>query len=288
MSPHPHVDRYAAFAEQPEFGNPAGVVLHAKHLTAEEMQRIAADVGYSETAFITSDLSRSAPISVRYFAPEGEVDFCGHATIATAVALGRTLGFGEFALDTRVGTVTASARQDGDRMVGAFTSAPVSSAPLPDHSRDALLTHLNWSITDLNPHYAPAVGFGGNKHPILVARDLQRLADLSYDFDALRALSRAEDWVTIQLVAEDGPGRWRSRNPFPWGGVVEDPATGSAAAAFAGYLRAIGRVTPGDKFTIVQGVEMGRTSHLEIEVLEVAARIAGPVAVIPAPSIRRD
>ena len=75
---------------------------------------------------------------------------------------------------------------------------------------------------------------------MLVAAKPRRLATLAYDFGSLQRLCRAHDWVTVQLVAATGPGTWRARNPFPWGGVVQDPATGAAAAAFAGYLRSRG------------------------------------------------
>ncbi|MFZ4894003.1 PhzF family phenazine biosynthesis protein [Plantibacter sp. Mn2098] len=280
MPRKPHVERYASFAEHPDSGNPAGVVLHAQDLGADEMQDIAAEVGYSETAFVTSALDAGAPLTVRYFAPEGEVDFCGHATVALAAALGRELGFGAFDLHTNVGPVPVSAEQRGQFIIGSLQSPPISSTPIDGALLDTLLGLLGWSAADLDPAYPPAIGFGGNQHPVLVARDVARLADLDYDFDALRQLSRAENWITVQLVAPTGPSEWRSRNPFPWGGVVEDPATGAAAAAFAGYLRAVGHVATGDRFTIVQGVEMGRTSRIEVEVLDGTARVSGPVAVI--------
>ncbi|KUO16407.1 PhzF family phenazine biosynthesis protein [Streptomyces dysideae] len=281
MTKSPTVARYAAFADSPELGNPAGVVLDARALSDADMQSIAAEVGYSETAFVTSLVEPGATaLSVRYFAPDAEVDFCGHATIATAAALGDVLGPGDYVLNTRVGPIHASARRENQRTIGAFRSAAVSSSPLSAEQLDALLRQLGWSKEDLHPEYPPAIGYGGNRHPVLVAQDPHRLADFDYDFDGLRALCRAEDWVTIQLIAPEGPGCWRSRNPFPWGGVVEDPATGSAAAAFAGYLRALGRATPGDRFTIIQGVEMGRRSRIEVEVLETAALIAGPATVM--------
>lgn len=112
MSPHSAIEasRYASFAEHPNFGNPAGVVLRAQNLTDAEMQRIAEEIGYSETSFITSPLVTGGPMTVRYFAPGGEVDFCGHATLATAVALGHELGFGDFDLNTNVGPVPCSAK----------------------------------------------------------------------------------------------------------------------------------------------------------------------------------
>lgn len=110
----------------------------------------------------------------------------------------------------------------------------------------ALLDCLGWTAADLDPAFPPQVGFGGNRHPVLVVRDLATLEALEYDFITLQRLCRAQAWITVQVVAATGPGRWRARNPFPWGGVVEDPATGAAAAAFAGYLRSQGELRQGD------------------------------------------
>src|SRR6476659_3553916 len=79
--------RYAAFTIDGEGGNPAGVVLDARGLDAPQMQQIAADVGYSETAFLVARENEPNVYDVRYFSPMQEVPFCGHATIASAVAL---------------------------------------------------------------------------------------------------------------------------------------------------------------------------------------------------------
>jgi PhzF family phenazine biosynthesis protein len=273
------IERWAAFAESPASGNPAGVVLDAHDLTASDMQRIAAEVGYSETAFLMAPPA-SERLVVRYFAPDGEVDFCGHATIATAVALYRAHGLEEAVIETRAGSVPISAGRDGIRFVGSFLSPAVSSRSLSPDLREKLLGLLGWAESDLDPDFPAALGFGGNLHPVLVARSVDRLAELDYDFDALRALCRAEDWVTVQLVAPVGAGQWHSRNPFPWGGVREDPATGAAAAAFAGYLRDAGRLSDGDAFTIHQGFEMGRPSRIEVRLEQESARIAGPAVPI--------
>ena len=87
------VERYSAFSDQPGGGNPAGVVLDATGLDADAMQAIATEVGYSETAFL---VRRDGPaaFAVRYFSPLAEVPFCGHATVATGVALARRDGPG--------------------------------------------------------------------------------------------------------------------------------------------------------------------------------------------------
>ncbi len=282
MTTHIEVQRYAAFSDDPAGGNPAGVVLDASHLTERDMQRVAAEVGYSETAFVTGPIEGdgAGAIPIRYFAPEGEVDFCGHATIATAVAIGQLAGAGTYTLQTKVGPIEITAGLKGDRAVGALRSPAVDCFPLAEELLAELLAALGWSAHDLDPDLPPAVGFGGNHHPVLVARDLHRLATLSYDFDAVQRLCRAHDWVTVQLVASTGPGAWRARDPFPWGGVVEDPATGAAAAAFAGYLRAHGRAATGDTFVITQGVEMGRPSRIEVELLDRAALISGSAVPI--------
>ena len=95
--------RYAAFTDTPEGGNPAGVVLDASGLGDAEMQAIAADVGYSETAFVTA--ADDHDLTVRYFSPLAEVPFCGHATIATGVAWGERNGDGLLRLTTPAGLV---------------------------------------------------------------------------------------------------------------------------------------------------------------------------------------
>ena len=279
----PTIERFAAFSDSPHSGNPAGGVLDAGRLTAAQMQDIAAEVGYSETAFVTGPVHPGGLgsavgghlVPIRYFAPEGEVDFCGHATIATAVALCESSGEGSWTLGTKVGPVAITGRRDGARTVGTLRSPAVGCLPLEPHLLGRLLDALQWSERDLRPDLPPAIGFGGNRHPVLVARDLARLESLSYDFPRLQRLSREQGWVTVHLVVPTGPGRWRARDPFPWGGVVEDPATGAAAAAFAGYLREHARARAGDTFVITQGVEMGRHSTIEVELLEDVALVSG-------------
>ncbi|WP_449374579.1 PhzF family phenazine biosynthesis protein [Arthrobacter psychrolactophilus] len=83
----PEVLHLAAFADGPGGGNMAGVVLDAAGLSDEQMQQCARELGYSETAFVTTVLDVNRGARIRYFSPGAEVPFCGHATVATAVAL---------------------------------------------------------------------------------------------------------------------------------------------------------------------------------------------------------
>ena len=141
---------------------------------------------------------------------------------------------------------------------------------------------LGWRADELDPALPPAVGFAGAKHLILAAADLARLERLDYPFEPLQALMLEHDLTTIQLVWRESPDRFRARDPFPVGGVVEDPATGAAAAALGAYLRSRGEIAPPASFEIVQGVEMGRPSRLTVSIVpgEEGVRVSGNAVTI--------
>jgi PhzF family phenazine biosynthesis protein len=259
--------RYAAFTTVPEGGNPAGVVLDATGLDEATMRSIAADLAYSETAFVTP--ADGGALRVRYFSPESEVPFCGHATIATAVAYADRHGPGELRLDTAAGRIDVATARAPD---GTTTATLTSVAPAVELVSRAQLTEalaaLRWADTDLDPRLPPRVAYAGARHLVLAAVTRDRLADLDYDFDRLRALMEAHDWVTVALVHRRTPSGtvFDVRNPFPTGGVVEDPATGAAAAAFGAYLRDEELVDLPARLEIHQGDDMGRPSLLTVEV----------------------
>ena len=251
--------RYAAFTDRPDGGNPAGVVLDAAGMADEEMLAIAAELGYSESAFLNGD-------DIRFFSPLAEVPFCGHATVATAVALAERDGPGDRVFNTRNGSVPISTRRDGQgRVTATLTSVPPIIGPLDAAELDEILAALRWAREDLDPELPPRVGFAGVHHPILAARTRERLADLDYDFDRLATLMAARDWTTVQLIHREDDHRFHARDPFPPGGAVEDPATGAAAAALGAYLRELGLVVPPATITILHGEDMGRPSRLLVD-----------------------
>ncbi|MFJ4425082.1 PhzF family phenazine biosynthesis isomerase [Streptomyces bobili] len=281
--PQPPVEilRYTAFTHDPAGGNPAGVVLDAHGLDDATMLAIAARVGYSETAFVTSRDETNRRFGVRYFSPLAEVAFCGHATVALAVALAERTGPGEIVLDTPAGEIpVATASQDG-AVLATLTSVATRSRPAESGELDAALKALGWDAGDLDPTLPPHVAFGGNDHLVLAAATRTRLASLDYDFDGLAEVMRRHDWTTVQLVWRESPERFHARDPFPVGGVVEDPATGAAAAAFGGYLRALGLVTAPTRISIRQGEDMGRPSDLLIDVDPRSARIRVTGRAVP-------
>ena len=134
--------RYAAFTDDPRGGNPAGVVLDATGLDDSQMQRIAAEVGFSETAFLIESESAPGTFDVRYFAPSSEVPFCGHATIASGVALRHRRGDGRYFFRTKAGEVEVEASVDvgvPGRAVATLTSVEPVLAELEGPALDDLL-----------------------------------------------------------------------------------------------------------------------------------------------------
>jgi PhzF family phenazine biosynthesis protein len=260
-------ERWTAFASDPAGGNPAGVVLDARGLDDDAQQRIAREVGFSETAFVVARPGEERVYDVRYFAPAMEVPFCGHATIATGVALAERDGPGDVALHTRAGLIRVRTQVDATGTTTAtLTSVTPAVEELPPGDLEVALAALDWDAGELDPALPPRIAFAGARHLVLAAATRARLAALDYDFDALRAFMAERDLITVQLVWREGPAAFSVRDPFPVGGVVEDPATGAAAAAFGAYLRALGLVTPPATVTLHQGDDLGRPSVLEVAI----------------------
>lgn len=257
------VQRIAAFADKNQGGNPAGVVL-ADHFPDEaDMRRIAAEVGYSETAFAVPD---GAPghWRVRYFSPESEVPFCGHATIALGAALAQHSGDGRFMLQLNDAAITVEAAAGGQGYRAALQSPPTRSKPADAALVDRALALFGYRPDQLDPSLPPADIHAGADHLLLALKHRGDLAAMRYDLDAGRALMREHGLVTIMLVCRRGDADFDVRNAFASGGVLEDPATGAAAAAFSGYLRDL-HWPHGNRITIIQGEDMGARSLIETE-----------------------
>ncbi|MFF8371657.1 PhzF family phenazine biosynthesis protein [Streptomyces lydicus] len=281
--------RYTAFTTDPAGGNPAGVVLDAAALDDARMLALAADVGYSETAFVTAHDHAARRYRLRYFSPLAEVAFCGHATVATAVALATRAGTGELVFDTPAGEIRVDTTEDGGQLRATLTSVPAHSRPADEATQVApTLRALRWSAADLDPALPPQVAFAGNDHLVLAVRSREQLAALDYDFDALHDVMRAHGWTTVHLVHRAAADRldFDARDPFPVGGVVEDPATGAAAAAFGGYLRTLGLVTEPVRVHLRQGEDMGRPSDLYVDIRpdDDRIRVTGAAVPLPAPA----
>jgi PhzF family phenazine biosynthesis protein len=283
--------RYAAFTENGRGGNPAGVVLDAGSLTDPQRLAIAQAIGYSETAFLSSVPGAdpgdgSAEARVRFFSPVAEVAFCGHATIATAVAVAERQGPGMLRLHTQAGPVSVESRFEDSALVATLTSPPTSTRPLDPGLYDETLAALRWTRDDLDPRYPVHVAFAGNQHLMLAVRTRGTLASLAYDYPGLARIMDRQGWTTTHLFWSENATTFHARNPFPPGGVVEDPATGAAAAAFGGYLRDLRLVPVPSRITVRQGHVLGAPSELLVDLDPVTPTVgvtgrATPLALSP-------
>ncbi|WP_242906415.1 PhzF family phenazine biosynthesis isomerase [Actinomadura terrae] len=278
--------RYSAFTTDPGGGNPAGIVLDASGLDDADMLAIAADVGYSETAFLTAAPEGlgepGRAFTVRYFSPKAEVSFCGHATVAAAVALAERHGPGAVAFATPVGVVPVEVAAGADGTLRAtLTSVEPSVEEAGADDVAEALAALRWDAADLDPALPPRFAFAGARHLILAAATRARLADLDYDFDRLAAFMTAHGLTTVQLVWRESARVFHVRDPFPVGGVVEDPATGAAAAAFGAYLRERGEIAGDATLTLHQGDDMGRPGVLSVDLRADDPRVRVSGAAVP-------
>jgi len=257
-----NVLKIAAFSDGDTGGNPAGVLIGDVLPDAVEMQRLAAEVGFSETAFAAPEGDRWR---VRYFSPETEVPFCGHATIALGAALVRQFGDGIFPLTLNKASITVEGFRDGANVAAALQSPPTRSTLASPELIAEALALFGYAATDLDHAIPPALIHGGADHLVLALNSREALAAMRYDLKAGQVLMRREGLVTILLAYAETPRLFHTRNPFASGGVYEDPATGASTAAFAGYLRDIGW-PHGGGIDVVQGEDMGMRSRLHADI----------------------
>ncbi|MFC7893630.1 PhzF family phenazine biosynthesis isomerase [Streptomyces sp. NPDC057381] len=265
----PEVLRYTAFSGSPDGGNPAGLVLDASGLGDGDMLAVAAELGYSESAFLTAPPEglggqEGRAYGIRYFSPKAEVPFCGHATVAAAVALAERIGPGELVFATPAGTVPVEVTEEGGSLRATLTSVEPHVEQITDADLAEALAALGWPAADLDPAFPPRIAFAGARHLVLAAATRARLADLAYDFARLETLMHRLDLTTVQLVWRESATVFHVRDPFPVGGVVEDPATGAAAAAFGAYARELGLVPEDTVLTLHQGEDLGRPGELTV------------------------
>ena len=259
--------RLAAFSDGTTGGNPAGIVIEPAFPKAMIMRQVAADVGYSETAF-------AVPIDggwkVRYFSPESEVPFCGHATIALGAVLAQQQGAGTFNLRLKASDISVSGKPDGELYSATLTSPPTSTSACPEELLPQALQLFGLSSAQLNMTLPPVIADAGSAQLMLTLNDRDDLRTMNYDLSAGKALMDAADLVGISLLYFDERGVVHTRSAFASGGVLEDPATGAAAAALGGYLREVDWPGYLNGIDIVQGEDMGMRSILRVDLTDEA------------------
>ncbi|KAF0184611.1 MAG: PhzF family phenazine biosynthesis protein [Alphaproteobacteria bacterium] len=276
------------FTQTPLAGNPLAVVSDAEGLDNARMQAIAKEFNLSETVFILPPDDPHRRAKLRIFTPGSELPFAGHPTVGTAVLLSLMHGdegAAAFGLEEQVGVVSCVTERRGERSGYARFRVPKLPAIVGRGlSAAAAADALGLGVADIGfGHHTPSKRAVGGQF------DLVPLASLD-------ALKRA--WPTASFASHvtgdhpavflyaPSPGGLRARMYGPGLGIVEDPATGSAVACLAGALADHEGLADGTHdFVIDQGVEMGRASRIELQIVMeggtlVAAEIGGAAVVV--------
>ena len=259
------------FTDQRFGGNPLAVLPDADGLTDEEMQAIATQFNLSETTFVLPPADPRHHARVRIFTPKHEMPFAGHPNVGTGYVLATMAGDPpeHYTFEETAGLVRVHILRDVNRAIsGARVAAPRSLSidiGIPVEVVAACASLSEADIATLS--HTPLVASVGTPFVIAEVASVEALSRASPDIAAFRTAAarfpNMEGRFALHLYAwiEGDERRIRTRMFAPLGGVLEDPATGSANAALAGLLTSI---APGDnvdlQYAIEQGVEMGRPS----------------------------
>lgn len=279
------------FTDEPFGGNPVAVLPDARGLSTDQMQRLAREFNLSETVFVLPPSVPEHDRHIRIFVPTEEVPFAGHPTIGTAIILAT---IGELAIDgpttgivleVEAGPVPVTIQAIDGRPVSATLTAPKRPELRPAPPLETMAALLSIRPDQIVQAEASSCGL-----PFLLAEVVDRDALGTTSLDpAIADQIGDQAWARWPLVftrdAADGID-FQARMYAPGSGIPEDPATGSASAALAGWLGHHDPLQDGTiSKVIAQGIEMGRPSRLEIEVDKragevTAVRVTGRAVLI--------
>ncbi|MBX3580625.1 MAG: PhzF family phenazine biosynthesis protein [Rhizobiaceae bacterium] len=266
---------YDVFCETVLAGNPLAIVIDSEGLDTERMQAIAREFNLSETVFVMPARNPAHAAAIRIFMPRGELPFAGHPTVGTAVALAQANGSADsiLVLEEKVGDVRCVVSR-GEKTSFAEFDLPRRPQQLELSAEPAAIA----AALGLGPH---EIGFENHRPGLWSAG----VPYLTVPVKGLEAAGRAEvdPVLWMELAPRIGASvpapyvycrravghdcAFHVRMFAPWDGIPEDPATGSAAAAFAGAIHHFDQPVDGaHRFWIEQGIEMGRPSRIRLEV----------------------
>lgn len=267
------------FTHNGQGGNPAGVVLDAAGLRDEDMQRVATGMGLSETAFLLP--SDQQDYQVRFFTPTSEVDFCGHATVATYSLLWRKrlLKKPAVAQQTKAGVLAVRVEDDGRVLMNQ--ALPVFGQTLDAASLAAVLGLAPSDIIDTGlPVQILSTGLADIMVPVVSEAALARIQP---NLPVIAALNRSTGSIGVHAFTLDSADPTLSahcRNFAPLVGIDEETATGSSCGALACYLSHHLRGPAnrfGHEYLFEQGKTMGNPSRLSASVTLHSGEIVGIV-----------
>jgi len=241
------------FTDTPLAGNQLAVFTDGRDLNEPEMQSIAREMNLSETVFVLPPTTDEADVRLRIFTPARELPFAGHPTLGSAFVLGGPLSKVVIRLETGAGVVPVTLERDGPRIVFGRMEQPIPEwEAVPDPAPILAALGVDRAVLPVERYDL------GPGHVYIALDSPERVRSLAPD---VAALARATT-DGVNCFAHVEGNRWKTRMFAPEHGVVEDPATGSAAGPLAIHLLRHGRIRSGEQIEISQGAELGRPSTL--------------------------
>ncbi len=263
-------------------GNPLALVLDSAGLDTAAMQTIAREFSHPETVFVFPAANPAHKAALRIFTPASELPFAGHPTVGSAVGLARIAGGAgqqTFVLEEKIGPVSCTAQAhdaDSGQAVFELPRLPSDVGQVPDAV--AMAGALGLSESDIGGAYPPARWSAGVAYTFVPLRSLAAVARAKADpatFEKVFGIG-GPAMVYVMSTETAAPGHHLHARMFaPANGIAEDPATGSAVAAFAGLHAA--HAKPGDgthRLVIEQGYEMGRPSLMNLSIVMANGKLA--------------
>lgn len=238
------------FTSEPLAGNQLAVFTDAREIPEERLLRLAREVNFSETTFVYPP-EAGGHVKVRIFTPASEIPFAGHPCLGTAFVMAAPLQLIDIVLETGSGLVPVRLDREGPRIVFGRMEQPLPAIE-PFDAAEELQAALG-----VRSQLPVELYDNGIRHVYLELESEAAVASLRPNFEQLADFGP----IGVNCFAA-GRGHWKTRMFAPGHGVLEDPATGSAAGPLALHLARHGRIAFGEEIEILQGVELGRHSTL--------------------------
>jgi trans-2,3-dihydro-3-hydroxyanthranilate isomerase len=263
-------------------GNPLAVFTDGDSLSNDQMQAIAREMNLAETVFVQKPTSERALARLRIFTTQQELKLAGHPVIGTWFLLAELgvvpaqEGGVHVMQQTGAGVLPVEIRfKDGRPQIVTMTQTEAAFRPIK-FKKAALAKALGLAPADFDSHLDPECVSTGIFNVMVPLRNRAALGKIAMNMFELRKLL-GKNTTMAYCFALGGNGKVFSRGMLPWE-AYEDPATGSAAGSLGAYLVRQGKLAPGHTLSILQGEEMGRPSHIEVQVTQSGKKLVPRVS----------
>lgn len=283
-----HLD---AFTTQKFGGNTAGVVLDAEQLNEDEMQKIARELNLPESVFLLPSENKDVDYRVKYFTPTEEIDFCGHATVGLTWLLSTEFGLAEkqdgIVLETNIGNIPVIWHKEDGQVVNVEMTQVVPRTKDIAIDLNVLSQLIGVKTEQINLDYPIKLANTGNWHLLVPIKEQKDIDEATPDMVALAKHNKEHLISTTHLYTfnTDNDVDIYTRDFAPGIGIDEDPVTGSANGALAGFLYLEGFIskTETTKLKIAQGDAIGKPGTLYVTVIpnggEPTIKVAGAATI---------